>query len=179
MDRQAFQTAWGKLMARAWGDAAFKERLLTYPRGGFPGIRLRGACEYFDQGRFERRPDDQPPVHPARRPRMVRGVHLILLPPARDEFPDASLEHVAGGVDRRRHHLPGGRALTGTPGAFPANLAVVGPARPPRRGEPDLPIPPTIPLRELCATPVCHPDRSKDLPFSCLMRFFGRSAPSA
>ncbi len=35
MDRQAFQTAWGKLMARAWGDAAFKERLLTSPEAVF------------------------------------------------------------------------------------------------------------------------------------------------
>jgi hypothetical protein len=35
MDRQAFQAAWGKLMARAWGDAAFKERLLTTPEAVF------------------------------------------------------------------------------------------------------------------------------------------------
>jgi hypothetical protein len=35
MDRQVFQTAWGKLMARAWGDAAFKERLLATPEAVF------------------------------------------------------------------------------------------------------------------------------------------------
>ena len=35
MDRQAFQTAWGRLMARAWGDAAFKERLLATPEEVF------------------------------------------------------------------------------------------------------------------------------------------------
>jgi hypothetical protein len=35
MDRQAFQKAWGKVMARAWADAAFKERLLTAPEAVF------------------------------------------------------------------------------------------------------------------------------------------------
>jgi hypothetical protein len=35
MDRQAFQAAWGRLMARAWGDAVFKERLLTVPEAVF------------------------------------------------------------------------------------------------------------------------------------------------
>jgi hypothetical protein len=31
MDRQSFQKAWGKVMAKAWADAAFKELLLTAP----------------------------------------------------------------------------------------------------------------------------------------------------
>jgi Nitrile hydratase, alpha chain len=31
MDRQAFQKAWGKVVARAWADAGFKERLLAAP----------------------------------------------------------------------------------------------------------------------------------------------------
>ena len=35
MDRQAFQRAWGKVMARAWADAAFKERLLAAPEAVF------------------------------------------------------------------------------------------------------------------------------------------------
>ena len=35
MDRQGFQIAWGKVMARAWADAAFKERLLTAPEAVF------------------------------------------------------------------------------------------------------------------------------------------------
>jgi hypothetical protein len=35
MDRQAFQRAWGKVMARAWADAAFKERLLAAPAAVF------------------------------------------------------------------------------------------------------------------------------------------------
>ncbi len=82
MDRQAFQKAWGKVMARAWADAAFKERLLTAPEAVFQEYGFEVPANIFDQGRFERRPDDPPPVHPARRPRMVRGVHLILLPHA-------------------------------------------------------------------------------------------------
>ena len=35
MDRQAFQKTWGKVMARAWADASFKERLLTTPEAVF------------------------------------------------------------------------------------------------------------------------------------------------
>jgi len=87
---------------------------------------------------------------------MVRGVHLLLLPPARDELSDAGLEHVAGGLNRGSNHLRGGRALKGTPvGHFPTNRAVVGvgpedpwqgkpePLQPIK--EPGPPIPPTSP----------------------------------
>jgi hypothetical protein len=35
MDRQSFQRAWGKVVARAWTDAAFKERLLAIPQAVF------------------------------------------------------------------------------------------------------------------------------------------------
>jgi hypothetical protein len=31
MDRQAFQKAWGKVVARAWADAGFKKQLLAAP----------------------------------------------------------------------------------------------------------------------------------------------------
>jgi Nitrile hydratase, alpha chain len=31
MDRQGFQEAWGKVVARAWEDMSFKQRLLTEP----------------------------------------------------------------------------------------------------------------------------------------------------
>jgi hypothetical protein len=35
MDRHAFQKAWGKVIARAWADVAFKELLLTAPEAVF------------------------------------------------------------------------------------------------------------------------------------------------
>ena len=35
MDRKAFQKAWGMVIARAWEDAPFKERLLTTPEAVF------------------------------------------------------------------------------------------------------------------------------------------------
>jgi hypothetical protein len=51
MDRQAFQRAWGKVVVRAWADAAFKERLLSTPEAVFreygfevpPNILIRVA----------------------------------------------------------------------------------------------------------------------------------------
>jgi len=35
MDRQKFQKAWGKVVARAWTEASFKARLLTDPEAVF------------------------------------------------------------------------------------------------------------------------------------------------
>jgi len=35
MDRQGFQKVWGKVVARAWADEAFKKRLLTDPEAVF------------------------------------------------------------------------------------------------------------------------------------------------
>jgi hypothetical protein len=35
MDQQAFQQAWGRVVARAWGDESFKARLLREPAGVF------------------------------------------------------------------------------------------------------------------------------------------------
>ena len=35
MDRQAFQKAWGRVIARAWADAGFKKRLLAAPEEVF------------------------------------------------------------------------------------------------------------------------------------------------
>jgi hypothetical protein len=35
MDRLTFQRAWGKVVARAWADAAFKARVLAAPEAVF------------------------------------------------------------------------------------------------------------------------------------------------
>ena len=114
MDRQAFQRAWGKVMARAWADAAFKERLLAAPEAVFQEYGFEVPSNILIRVVSNSDRMIQPPVYPSRRPRMVRGVHLILLPQARDELSDAGLEHVAGGLDRGSNHLRGGQALKGT-----------------------------------------------------------------
>jgi len=80
MDKEEFQKAYGKVVAKAWADANFKAKLLADPKT----VLKENGVEIPDDVEF----------------RIVENtdkvVHLIL--PAR-QLSEEDLEHVAGGND--------------------------------------------------------------------------------
>jgi hypothetical protein len=81
MQMQEYAKQWGQLVARAWGDEAFKARLLAEP-----------AAALVEQGI---------PVPPGVEVRVVENTDRVLylaLPPApAEELSDEQLDAVAGG----------------------------------------------------------------------------------
>ena len=81
MERQEYAKQWGQLVARAWSDAAFKQRLLADP-----------AAALAEQGI---------PVPPGVEVRVHENsavlFHLTLPPKPTDELSDEQLDAVAGG----------------------------------------------------------------------------------
>jgi hypothetical protein len=78
---QDYAKQWGQLVARAWGDEAFKRRLLAEPAAALAeqGIRLPPGVEI-------RVHEDSP-----------TAVHLTLPPAPSEELSDEQLDAVAGG----------------------------------------------------------------------------------
>jgi hypothetical protein len=78
---QDYAKEWGRLVARAWGDEAFKRRLLAAPAAALAeqGIRLP--------------PDVEVRVHE----NTATVFHLMLPPAPSEELSDEQLDAVAGG----------------------------------------------------------------------------------
>ena len=81
MEPQAFQKAWGKVVARAWSDQLFKKRLLADPA---PALKENGI-EVPGKAAIKIVEDS------------AKTIHLIL-PKRPAELSEAELEQVAGGV---------------------------------------------------------------------------------
>jgi hypothetical protein len=73
---------WGQVVARAWSDDAYKQRLLSDPRTVLAEAGLPVPANLQVQ------------VHEA----TSTHLHLVLPPPLQDEMSDGELDQVAGGA---------------------------------------------------------------------------------
>jgi len=81
MDREEFQKAYGKVVAKAWADANFKAKLLADPK-----TVLKGNGVEISQDVELRVVENTDKL-----------VHLILPPEPAEQLSDEELEKVAGG----------------------------------------------------------------------------------